>query len=251
MGPRHASARSPGEPRQVVKAGRPSPGECTARPSTGNDRSTVLDPFQAVRSGSAVAYLIITGSIAGSAVFPVLPSETMIFTAGGAAGADVLQLPLVVVAGSVGSLVGDVLGFALGRLLGQRALERFTRSERGRRSVRWARRTLVRRGGPLVAVGRFIPGGQTAVSLTAGSLGFPLVRYMVFAAIGAVVWGVYGTLVGALGAGAAQSGQWVGLVIAVALVLAVAGAAQVVRRRQRRGDDNPIEDDSGSRRPDT
>ncbi|MBA3421593.1 MAG: DedA family protein [Thermoleophilaceae bacterium] len=203
----------------------------------------MLDPFKAVRSGSALAYVIITGSIAGSAVFPVLPSETMIFTAGAAAGAGALQVPLVMVAGAFGSLLGDVLGYAIGRLLGERALERFARGERGRRSVGWAQRTLVRRGGPLVAVGRFIPGGQTAVSLTAGSLGFPLARYAVFASIGAVVWGVYGTLVGALGAGALQSGQWVGLAIAVALVLAVAGAAQVVRRRQRRHDDDEAGDD--------
>ncbi len=205
---------------------------------------TVLDPFQAVRSGSALAYLIITGSIAGSAVFPVLPSETMIFTAGAAAGAGTLQVPLVVVTGAVGSLLGDALGYAIGRLLGERALERFARGERGRRSVVWAQRTLVSRGGPLVAVGRFVPGGQTAVSLTAGSLAFPLARYAVFASIGAVVWGFYGTLVGALGAGAVLSGQWVGLGIAVALVLAVAGAAQVVRRRQRRHDEDEAEDGS-------
>lgn len=203
----------------------------------------MLDPFQAVRSGSALAYLVITGSIAGSAVFPVLPSETMIFTAGAVAGAGTLQVPLVMVAGAVGSLLGDALGYAIGRLLGERALERFARGDRGRRSVRWAQRTLVRRGGPLVAVARFIPGGQTAVTVTAGSLGFPLARYAVFASIGAVVWGVYGTLIGALGAGAVQSGQWVGLGIAVALVLAVAGAAQVVRRRQRRHDEDEAGDD--------
>ncbi len=204
----------------------------------------MIDPFEAVRSGSALAYLIITGSIAGSAVFPVLPSETMIFTAGAAAGAGVLQVPLVMVAGAVGSLLGDVLGYAIGRLVGERALGRFARGERGRRSLSWAQRTLMRRGGPLVAAARFIPGGQTAVTVTAGTLGFPLGRFSVFAGIGAGVWGVYGALVGSLGAGAVRSGQWLGLVIAIALVLAVAGVAQVVRRRQRCDDDNEAGDGS-------
>jgi len=99
----------------------------------------VLDPFQLVSEGSAWAYVIIAVVIAGSAVFPPLPSETMIFTPGAAAGAGALQIPPVILAGAVGSLLGDVIGYGLGRVLGERALRRFARGERGRRSLGWAR----------------------------------------------------------------------------------------------------------------
>ena len=197
----------------------------------------MLDPFEVVSSGSALAYVVIALAIAGSAVFPPLPSETMMFTAGAAVGADALPLVPVLVAGALGSLLGDVTGYVVGRTLGERALKRFARGDRGKRSVAWARRTLGSRGGPLVAVARFIPGGQTAVTVTAGSLGFPRRRFAIFAGLGAVVWAVYGTLVGALGGDAVRSGSWVGLVAAVAIVLAVGVVAEVARRRQDRGPD--------------
>ncbi len=98
----------------------------------------------------------------------------------------------------------------------------------------WAQRTLGRRGGLLVAVGRFIPGGQTAVSITAGTLGFPRRRFALCASLGAAVWAVYGMLVGALGGDALRSGELVGLVGAVAIVLAVGVIAEVARRGQAR-----------------
>ena len=198
----------------------------------------MIDPFEVVRSGSSLSYVIIAIAIAGSAVFPPLPSETMMFAAGAAVGANVLPLVPVLAAGAAGSLLGDGIGYVVGRTVGERALARLARGERGKRSVAWARRTLGSRGGPLVAVARFIPGGQTAVTITAGSLGFPRRRFAAFAGLGAVVWAGYGTLVGALGGDAVRSGSWIGLVAAVAIVLAVAAVAEVARRREgRRADD--------------
>jgi membrane protein DedA with SNARE-associated domain len=91
----------------------------------------------------------------------------------------------------------------------------------------------------LIAVSRFIPGGQTAISVTAGSLGFPRRRYAVFAGLGAVVWGVYGTLVGALGGDALRSGQLTGVLAAVGMVLVVGVVAEVTRRRQGRAGEAP------------
>lgn len=197
----------------------------------------MINPFEIVSSGSTLAYLIIAVTIAGSCVFPPLPSETMIFAAGAAVGAGALELAPVIAAGAVGSMLGDLIGYTVGRVLGERALDRFARGPRGRRSLRWAHRTLDRRGGPLVAAGRFVPGGQTAVSVTAGSLRYPSRRYALFAGLGAAVWAVYGTLVGALGGDAVQSGRWIGLVAAIGIVLAVGVAAEIVRRRQRGGGD--------------
>jgi hypothetical protein len=52
-----------------------------------------------------------------------------------------------------------------------------------------------------------------------------------------VVWAGYGTLVGSLGGDAVRGGSWIGLVAAVAIVLAVGAVAEVARRRQGRGTD--------------
>lgn len=64
---------------------------------------------------------MVVGSLAGSAVFPPLPSESMIFAAGALAGTGELSTTLVLVAGTIGALLGDALGYLLGRLVGERA----------------------------------------------------------------------------------------------------------------------------------
>lgn len=177
------------------------------------------------------SYLVVVGSLAGSAVFPPLPSESMMFAAGALAGAGELSTTLVLIAGATGSLLGDVLGYLLGRLVGERALERIARTPQGRRSVGWARRSLLARGGPLIAAARFVPGGQTAASVTAGSLGLPWPRLAPFAGLGALVWAIYGTLVGALGGRALQEGTWLGVIVAIVLVAVVLVAARLLAGR--------------------
>ncbi len=185
-------------------------------------------------TGSPWTYVAVLGSIAGSAVFPLLPSESMIVTAGVLAGTGELQLPLVMLAGAIGAFLGDTAGYWLGRGAGQRAIRLVVRGEKGRRSLQWAERALTRRGGPLVVVGRFIPGGRTAVSVAAGALTYPWPRYAVFAGIGSVAWALYGSLIGFLGAEAFRQSTWKALLLALGLATVVGGAAELARRRRQR-----------------
>lgn len=197
----------------------------------------VLDPFETLRDAGPASYLVLTLSVAGSVVFPPLPSETAIFTAGALAGLGVLNPILVAVCGGLGSLLGDVIGYLLGRLLGERTLRRLRRTERGGAAADWAQHQLTRRGGPLVAIGRFIPGGQTAISLTAGTLAYPPGRYLTFAVIGAAIWTTYGTVLGAYGGQAVGAGNWLGLALAVATALLLTVGPRllsVLRARQPR-----------------
>lgn len=111
-------------------------------------------------------------------------------------------------------------------------LERIARAPRGQRSVGWARRSLLARGGPLIAAARFVPGGQTAASVTAGSLSLSCPRLAPFAGLGALVWAIYGTLVGALGGRALQEGAWSGVIVAIVLVAVVFVAARLLAARR-------------------
>ncbi|WP_256448863.1 DedA family protein [Nocardiopsis akebiae] len=104
------------------------------------------------------------------------------------------------------------------------------RGERGRRAAGWAQRRIERYGGPGTAASRFVPGGQTAFSVTAGMLAYPLGRYVLYSAVGAALWAVCGTLAGSLGGRALAAGNWIGLVVALLAVVLLFLAPKLLRR---------------------
>ena len=187
-------------------------------------------------NASGWAYLILAVLAFLDAIVPVVPSETSVITAGVLASAGDLSLPLVVVFAAVGAFLGDNTAYFLGRRYGARINDRFFRSEKARKRVDWAQRQVSERGGELIAIGRFIPGGRTVVTLSAGTLGYPWRRFVLFDAAAALGWALYASLLGYLGGQAFEKAPWKGLVLALGIAFSVAGAIEVVRwyRKRRR-----------------
>src|SRR2546428_121878 len=139
------------------------------------------------------AYLILFALAALDAVFPVVPSETGLILAGilCVVGPH-LSLGWVLTAAALGAFVGDNSSYALGRFVGRPVQRRFFPGERGRKALDWARSQLDRRGGLLVVVSRFVPGGRTATTFSCGLTHFPWLRFVAFEAVAAVSWSLYG-----------------------------------------------------------
>jgi len=198
----------------------------------------VFDQLTGALSGSAWAYVLIFAVVAGDAVLPLLPGETMVITGGVLAASGDLSLALVFAAGAVGAFLGDSVCYWIGRKLGTRAAERFLRGEKGKRSLDWAERALDRRGRTLIAVARFVPGGRTAVSLVAGTTEFPWRSWALADLVGVTLWSAYSAGLGAVGGEAFEDQTWKGLLLALALATVVAGiiegARWLVQRRKRR-----------------
>jgi membrane-associated protein len=191
---------------------------------------------QLVADASGWAYAIVFLFAFLDALVPIVPSETAVITAGVVAANGDLSLGLIIPAAAAGAFLGDNSAYLVGRRFGSRATERFFTGEKSRRRLDWAEEQLRERGGELIAVGRFIPGGRTAVTLTAGTLQYPWRRFVLFDAIAAFVWAVYSALIGYYG-GRAFEGAW-GLVLALATAFAVAGGIELARwalRRRRAG----------------
>src|SRR5436190_14301664 len=142
---------------------------------------------------SPQAYLILFALAAGDAVLPALPSESAVILAGllCVIGPH-LSLPWVVASAALGALVGDNTSYAIGRFVGHPVQRRFFDGERGRRALDWARGHLERRGGTLVLVARFVPGGRTATTFTCGLTHFPWPVFLGFSALAAIAWALYG-----------------------------------------------------------
>lgn len=189
-----------------------------------------------VAEASAWAYVVVLLFAIFDALVPVVPSETAVITAGVVAAAGHLSLSLVIAAAAAGAFAGDNSAYGIGRRWGARAQERFFHGEKAQGRVDWAKAKLDERGGELIAVARFVPGGRTAVTLTAGLTHFPWRRFALFDSIAAVIWAGYAALLGYFGGHAFQDQAWKGLLLALGIAFAVTLGTEALRwflRRRR------------------
>jgi membrane-associated protein len=174
------------------------------------------------------AYVVLALCIAGSAVFPPLPSESILVTAMGLAAADQLGLAGVCAAAFAGAVAGDLLAYAVGHALSKR-LPEDAGPRRLRAALGWARARERAWGPALIVGGRFIPGGTTAVGLTSGALGYPLRSFTLLAGLGESIWTAYGVALAYIGPAVLPGGGWAPVAIAVALALAAGAVPHAVR----------------------
>jgi membrane-associated protein len=193
----------------------------------------VFESLTDVVSGSPWTYAFIIGVSALDVVFPLVPSETSVILAGVLASTGDLILILVIIAAAFGAFAGDNTSYWVGRTAGERLAERFFKGER-RKRLDWAEQQLNERGGYLIVVGRFIPGGRTAVTLASGTLEMPWPKFILFDTIACVFWASYAALLGYFGGKAFEEAPWKGFVIAFFVAMLIAGGVEAFRWLRKR-----------------
>ena len=184
-------------------------------------------------SGSPLTYLLIIGVCAGDAVFPLFPAEVVVITAAVLSANGKLQIELVLLAATLGAVLGDNCAYGLGRgglrPLAERLL---ASSEKGQARMRWARAQLKQNGPWIIVVARFIPGGRTATTYASGTLEMDWRRRFLPADTAAgLVWSAYSSALGWFGGAAFEDNLWAPLVIATGASLVVAALGELLRRR--------------------
>jgi len=186
-------------------------------------------------SSSGWTYLVVFAVALLDAFFPLVPSETVAITAGVVASHGDLSVPLLILCAASGAFVGDNISFAIGHFFGKRTVDRFFRGEKAQARLQWAERQLDERGRYIILVARFIPGGRTATTFTAGYVqDFPWSRFAAYDAVAAGVWGAYTVLLGYFGGSQFESQPWKGLLLAFALALGVTLTVEGVRHLRNR-----------------
>ena len=149
--------------------------------------AALLESFsQFAEDAAAYGYWAVLLVVAGDGVFPVLPGETAIVAAAVLAADGSLSLPLVILAGAVGAMIGDSAAYWIGRA-GGGPIKRFVTRFAGEERLEAAERMVRRQGAALVFVGRFLPGIRIAINLScgAGQMAYP--RFLFFDALGGAV----------------------------------------------------------------
>jgi membrane protein DedA with SNARE-associated domain len=193
----------------------------------------MFESFVDAVSGSSWTYGLVFLVAMLDAFFPVVPSETTVIAAGVVAADGGLHVPLIIACAAAGAIAGDNVSFGAGHFLGERIVEKIFTGKR-KRLVDRAERMLDERGGYLIIIARFIPGGRTAATFAAGSLEWPWRRFMKFDVIAGAIWGTYATMLGYLGGKAFEKSPLKGFLLAFAIALAITGAVEAIRWYRKR-----------------
>jgi membrane-associated protein len=185
-------------------------------------------------SGSPWTYAFLFGVAALDVVFPLVPSETSVILAGVIASTGDLVLFAVILVAAGGAILGDNTAYVIGRTVGHRLVNRFFSGER-RKRIDWAEQQIEERGGYLILVGRFIPGGRTAVTLACGLLEMRWRRFISFDVAAGLMWASYAALLGYFGGKAFEEQPWKGFVVAFVVALGITGAIELYRWLRKRG----------------
>lgn len=142
-----------------------------------------------VTAGYLAVFLLM---VAESACIPV-PSEVTMPLAGALAAGAVsgahLNIVWVVIAGTLGNVVGSYIAWAVGRYAGPTVFLRLGRHLRlAEHDVARAERWFSRHGSASVFVGRLLPVVRTFISLPAGFAAMPAGRFGIYTLAGCLPW---------------------------------------------------------------
>jgi len=125
-----------------------------------------------------------------------LPGETAVVVGGVLAQAGSVNLEAMMTVVVLSAIAGDSVGYLVGRTAGPWLLSHWPL--RGRASVQRAKSLLERRGGPAVFIGRFVTFARAVIPGLAGMSGLRYRTFLLYNALGGLLWGVGYTMLGYL-----------------------------------------------------
>ena len=193
----------------------------------------------------SLGYLGLALLLIAENLFPPIPSEVVLPLAGFLVGRGDLSFFGALVAATFGSVAGALILYAMGRWGGRRLVLRYGRWLRvDHESLTRAEGWFKRWGDWVVLVARVVPVARSIVSIPAGTMQMPLLRFTLLTTIGSAVWNT--ALIGGgviLGANWTTVQHWVGSYSDVALVVLAVGAGVFLLlrafRREKQDEQTP------------
>lgn len=205
-----------------------------------------MDPTVAAWLSGPWMLVWLAGLIVLDGLFPPVPSEIALLTAGSYAAEGRTSAAALVVVGTLGSWLGDICVYVLFR----RQLTGFLDRSRWGRKVHGTVHRVVERFGPSSTYGaiigiRFLTGGRLTASATSGIGEVPFRRFAVAAAAGGFLWSAWHVALGFVTGRATGLPFWmsaiIGTGVGLAIGLVIAGAVATRHRRRQRAEAHDAE----------
>lgn len=126
-------------------------------------------------------------------VFPPMPSEVILPLGGYMAARGRLVFAGVVIAGTIGSVLGGLLLYALGRQVTRERLENWVERHGGwllltPDDIKDAFDWFSRHGKQAVFLARLVPGVRSLISIPAGVCGMDIMPFLLYTTLGTAIW---------------------------------------------------------------
>lgn len=122
-------------------------------------------------------------------LFPFLPGDSLVFTAGLLTTALGLPLPVLIAAVAVAAIIGDTVGFEIGKRFGRRLFKPDARILKARYLER-ADGFFEKYGAHSLILARFVPVVRTFIPPVVGMSKMPYRRFLLWNAIGGISWAI-------------------------------------------------------------
>ena len=172
--------------------------------------------------------------IESGVLFPVLPGESLLFTAGLLHYKLGLNLPALVLGTVAAAFVGAQIGYFLGAKWGRRFFKPDARILKTAHLEK-AEHYFTNYGGRSLVIGRFIPFVRTFIPLAAGIARYPYTKFVFFNTLGALLWGAGFLVVGALLGNVPFIHDNLSVILAVIIVVSVLPVVIEVVGKRRKG----------------
>ncbi|MGB3638858.1 MAG: DedA family protein [Rivularia sp. (in: cyanobacteria)] len=126
-------------------------------------------------------------------IFPPIPSELIMPLAGFTVTQGKLNMQFVILAGTLGSVVGALPWYYVGKLVGEKRLREWI-DKHGKwltlsgKDIDKSKRWLNKYGKAVVFFGRLVPGIRTFISVPAGLEKMPLIPFLLYSFAGSLIW---------------------------------------------------------------
>jgi membrane-associated protein len=170
-------------------------------------------------------YVIIFVLVAFDGFIPVAMSEAIIIGLGALSTTGAPNIWWLALAAIAGGTAGDRISYYVGGKAGDRI-------QNGRLATAKikAEQALLRQGSIAIVIGRFIPYGRTATTLTAGSVRLPLGPFYLASVVSSLLWAAYSIGLGRLGGMAFADSPLLAAAFGIALGFLLAGVHSAIKR---------------------